>query len=237
MTTSNFPSATTPPPYKRSVKNYLIDSRFQLKYTGFIVGVALVISGVMGAFLYTTSRTVISESQRVVEESKKVSDVVKMTIKDDAIYSQNPELAASFAQASAESDRQIEEQGRTLVRQQKTMIYSLVGGLLMMVVLIGLLGIYFTHKVAGPIYKMKMLLRQVGDGKLVFHGSLRKGDELKDFFDAFATMVDKLRARQQKEVDQLDAALRIASGNAGATQESIAKVEVVRDEMKRALDT
>ena len=237
MTTSNFPSATTPPPYKRSVKNYLIDSRFQLKYTGFIVGVALVISGVMGAFLYTTSRTVISESQRVVEESKKVSDVVKMTIKDDAIYSQNPELAASFAQASAESDRQIEEQGRALVRQQKTMIYSLVGGLLMMVVLIGLLGIYFTHKVAGPIYKMKMLLRQVGDGKLVFHGSLRKGDELKDFFDAFATMVDKLRARQQKEVDQLDAALRIASGNAGATQESIAKVEVVRDEMKRALDT
>ena len=235
MTTSNFPSATPPPPYKRSVKNYLIDSRFQLKYTGFIVGVALVISGVMGAFLYTTSRTVISESQRVVEESKKVSDVVKMTIKDDAIYSQNPELAASFAQASAESDRQIEEQGRVLVRQQKTMIYSLVGGLLMMVVLIGLLGIYFTHKVAGPIYKMKMLLRQVGDGKLVFHGSLRKGDELRDFFDAFATMVDKLRARQQKEVDQLDAALRIASGNAGATQESIAKVEVVRDEMKRAL--
>jgi methyl-accepting chemotaxis protein len=237
MTTSNFPSATTPPPYKRSVKNYLIDSRFQLKYTGFIVAVAVVISGVMGAFLYTTSRTVISESQRVVEESKKVSDVVKMTIKDDAIYSQNPELAASFAQASAESDRQIEEQGRALVRQQKTMIYSLVGGLLMMVVLIGLLGIYFTHKVAGPVYKMKMLLRQVGDGKLVFHGSLRKGDELKEFFDAFATMVDKLRARQQNEIDQLDAALRIASGAAGATQESIAKVEVVRDEMKRALDT
>ena len=233
MTTSASPQ---PGQYKRSVKNYLIDSRFQLKYTGFIVGVALLISGIMGAFLYTTSRTVISESQRVVEESKKVSDVVKMTIKDDAIYSQNPELAASFAQASAESDRQIEEQGRALVRQQKTMIYSLVGGLLMMVILIGLLGIYFTHKVAGPVYKMKMLLRQVGDGKLVFHGSLRKGDELKEFFDAFATMVDKLRARQQKEVDQLDAALRIAGGNAGATQESIAKVEVVRDEMKRALD-
>ena len=70
MTTSNFPSATTPPPYKRSVKNYLIDSRFQLKYTGFIVGVALLISGVMGAFLYTTSRTVISESQRVVAFGK-----------------------------------------------------------------------------------------------------------------------------------------------------------------------
>ncbi len=233
MTTSRFPSST---PYKRSVKNYLIDSRFQLKYTSFIVLVALVISGIMGGFLYRTSREVVSESQRVVEESKKVSDVVKMTIKDDPIYSQNPELAASFTQASAESDRQIEEQGRVLVRQQATMLYSLVGGLALMVVLIGLLGIYFTHKVAGPIYKMKMLLRQVGEGKLLFQGSLRKGDELHDFFDAFATMVDKLRARQQEEVNQLDAALRIASGNPAATQESIAKVETVRDAMKRALD-
>src|SRR3954465_6639886 len=90
--------------YKRSVKNYLIDSRFQLKYTSFIVIIAVVISGVMGAFLYRTSREVVNESRRVVEESKKVSDVVKMTIKDDPIYSQNPELASSFAQASSDSD-------------------------------------------------------------------------------------------------------------------------------------
>ena len=39
------------------------------------------------------------------------------------------------------------------------MLYALVGGLTVLVVLIGLLGIYFTHKVAGPIYKMKMLLK------------------------------------------------------------------------------
>jgi len=222
--------------YKRSVRNYLIDSRFQLKYTGLIVLVAVVISGILGAFLYKTSREVLAESQRVVVESKKVSDVVKMSIKDDPIYSENPELAASFQQASADSDRQLLDQQRTLVKQQETMLYSLVGGLALMVVLIGLLGIYFTHKVAGPIYKMKMLLRQVGEGKLVFQGRLRKGDELQDFFDAFAVMVERLRERQQHEVDQLDAALRIASGNAAANQESIAKVQTVRDEMKRALD-
>ena len=239
MASSNFPSAapsTNTGRYKRSVKNYLIDSRFQLKYTGMIVLIAVIISGVMGAFLYRTSREVVTESQKVAEESKKVSDVVKMTIKDDPIYSQNPELAASFQQASNDSDRQIEAQSKALIRQQQTMLYSLVGGLALMVLLIGLLGIYFTHKVAGPIYKMKMLLRQVGEGKLVFQGRLRKGDELQEFFDAFATMVEKLRERQQAEVDQLDAALRIASGNASANQESIAKVETVRDAMRRALD-
>ena len=58
-----------------------------------------------------------------------------------------------------------------------------------MVVLIGLLGIYFTHKVAGPVYKMKRLLKQVGQGNLRVEARLRKGDELQDFFDTFTQMV------------------------------------------------
>jgi methyl-accepting chemotaxis protein len=233
MTTSNFPTTATGR-YKRSVKNLLLDSRFQLKYTGMVVLVAVVVSGVLGAFLYRTSREVVMESQRVVEESKKVSDVVKMSIKDD--YGDNPELAAAFSEASTASDKQIEEQQRALVRQQQAMLYELIFGLTFLVAVIGLCGIWFTHKIAGPIYKMKMLLRQVGDGKLVFHGSLRKGDELHDFFDAFSTMVEKLRERQAYEVMQLEAAIRMA-GEAGASAESLAKVELVRDEMKRAIDS
>jgi nitrogen fixation/metabolism regulation signal transduction histidine kinase len=238
------------PPYKRSVKNYLIDSRFQLKYTSFIVLIAVVISAVMGGFLLRTTGEVVAESQKVndegqkvVEESKKVSDIVKMNIKDDPSYSDNPELAASFAQASKESDDKIEAQQKSLrdeqqalLRRQDTMLYSLVGGLAAMVLLIGLLGIYFTHKVAGPVYKMKMLLKQVQDGKLrVPPGRLRKGDELQDFFDGFAAMVRELRARQQEEVDELSAAIGAARG-AGMSEESLAKISAVRDEMKRALD-
>jgi hypothetical protein len=234
MTTTNYPSAA-PGRQKRSLRNLLLDSRFQLKYTGFLVLVAIVVSGLLGGFLYRTSREVIVESQRVVEESRKVSDVVKMSIKDDPIYGQNPELAAAFTQASSESDKQIEEQSKALVRQQQTMLYALVGSFAVLVLVIGCFGIWFTHKVAGPVYKMKMLLKQVGDGKLVFQGKLRKGDELQDFFEVFATMVDRLRERQAKEVEQLDAALKMAA-QSGASQESIAKVQLVRDEMKRALD-
>ena len=104
-----------------------------------------------------------------------------------------------------------------------------------MVLLIGVLGIYITHKVAGPIYKMKMLLRQVGDGKLTFHGRLRKGDELQDFFEAFATMVEKLSARQRRECELLEAAIEKAKA-AGVSDEDIHNVIVVRDEMRAALD-
>ena len=229
------PSARPSQPYKRSMKNYLIDSRFQLKYTGMIVGIAVVISGVLGAFLYKTSREVVAQSQQVVSESKKVSDIVKMSIKDDPIYSQNPELGAAVTGASSETDKKIEEQQKELVRSQSSMLNVLVGSLTLMVLLIGLLGIVITHKIAGPIYKMKMLLKQVGEGKLVFEGRLRKGDELQDFFEAFATMTEKLRDRQRKEVEELEAAMSLVR-DAGTSGDSLAKIAAVRDKMKAAID-
>jgi methyl-accepting chemotaxis protein len=221
--------------HKRSVRNMLIDSRFQMKYTSFIVLVALSISGVMGGILWRTSRELVSQSEQVVAASKKVSDVVKMSIREDPIYGQNPELLAAFTSASVENDQRIEAQQAELARRQQTMLYALVFGLALMVVLIGLLGIYFTHKVAGPIYKMKMLLRQVGEGKLVFKGKLRKGDELQDFFEAFSVMVEKLRERQMREVEQLSAALELARG-AGASNESLDRIGKVRDTMRSQLD-
>src|SRR5690606_14729586 len=129
-------------------------------------------------------------------------------------YADAPELAATFNQSAAEVDAELQRKHAELQahaentrKQQTTMMVSLIAGLSLLVVLIGLLGIYFTHKVVGPIYKMKMLLGQVAEGKLNFQGRLRKGDELQDFFEVFAGMVAKLKERQADEVAELDAAI------------------------------
>jgi methyl-accepting chemotaxis protein len=219
-------AATSPAPEKtgrhqRSAKNYLIDKRFQLKYTGFIVGMALVISIILGAFLVSTSSS-------VVEESKKVSQVATKNITDDPAYADNPELLKSFKDAA-------DEQDRVTMARQRNMLISIMGGLTLLVLFIGVLGIYFTHKVAGPIYKMKLLLRQVGQGKLNFRGGLRKGDELQDFFEAFAEMTASLKERQAKEIELLESGIEAAK-TAGASAESLEKIVTVRDEMKRALE-
>jgi methyl-accepting chemotaxis protein len=222
-----------PQRYKRSIKNYLIDSRFQLKYTGMIIFVALAIAGFLGIFLWKTSSAMVRESQKVMQESKKVSDVVKMGMAKE--YADSPELLKSFNEESEASDKSIAAQQASLVREQQNMIYSLVGGLGLMVVLIGLLGIYFTHKVVGPIHMMKNLLRQVGNGKLNFNRRPRKGDELQDFYEEFVSMVNKLKERQRNEVEQLEIALAVAK-EAGAPETSLQKITGVRDEMKAALD-
>lgn len=233
----------------RSIRNYLLDARFQLKYTSYIVVGALIVAGVLGVFLWRTNQSLAAESDRVVqqskkvaEESRKVSDMVKMTIKDDPIYSQNPELLAAVTGGSAQSDTEVDKQERAvehqhtaLLHQQKVMAWSLVGGLSLLVLVMGIMGIFVTHKIAGPIYKMKLLLGQVGNGKLNFRGGLRKGDELQDFFDSFQVMVDKLKARQTGEIERLDAALAAAKGE-GVSDASLARLRALRDEMQRAAD-
>ena len=225
----------SPPRYKRSFKNYLIDSRFQLKYTSFILIVSLAIAIPLGAFLFSTSNQVVAEGAKVVQESKKVSDVVKMSIKNDPIYGSDPELAKAYADAAGGTDDKVVAQQKSLEGQQRTLIISLVGGLSLMVLMIGILGIYFTHKVAGPIYMMKGLLKQVGDGKLNFNRRPRKGDELQDFFEAFTAMVAKLKERQEIEVEQLGAAIEAAK-TSGASEDAVAKIVGVRDTMRSALD-
>src|SRR3984885_2001811 len=213
--------------YKRSMRNYLLDSRFQLKYTGFLVIVVVIISGVMGAVLYETTQAVVGESSALVEESKKVSEVSRMNIRD--LASDSPELLTEFNREADAHDKALGDQQTRLIHRQQLMIESLVGGLALMVVLIGLLGIYFTHKVAGPVFKMKRLLKQVGDGHLHVDARLRKGDELVDFFETFTQMVQGLRQMEMKQLEDVEAAFKALEG--GTKEETVAALSRVRDAM------
>jgi nitrogen fixation/metabolism regulation signal transduction histidine kinase len=219
--------------HKRSVRNYLLDSRFQLKYAGFLVLVALAISAVMGAVLYQSTKSVVTESSALVDESRKVSEVSRMNVKDFAPDS--PELMSEFNREADAHDHLISEQQASLIRRQQRMIESLVGGLALMVVAIGLLGILFTHKVAGPVYKMSRLLKSVGDGQLQVEASLRRGDELQSFFDTFTSMVTSLREREKGRLEQIDKAL--AAIDRGAKDEAVAALTPVQESMKRRLNS
>jgi hypothetical protein len=217
--------------HKRSVRNYLLDSRFQLKYAGFLVLVAIVISAVMGVVLYETTGAVVTESSALVDESRKVSEVSRMNVKDFAPDS--PGLLTEFNREADAHDKLISDQQASLIRRQQRMIESLVGSLALMVVLIGMLGILFTHKVAGPVYKMSRLLKLVGDGQLQVAASLRKGDELQTFFDTFTSMVASLRDREKGKLEQVEKAL--AALERGANDDAVAALSGVRDTMKRRL--
>ena len=229
-------SSTAPPPkFKRSIRNYMLDSRFQLKYTAWMLFGAIIISAVLGTFLLKTSQEVVAQSEKVAAESKKVSDVMKMQVKDDPIYASDPTLAKAIGGAASASDAEVQTQQRALQEKQHSMLSTVIGALLALVLLIGILGIYATHKIVGPIYMMKALLKQVGDGKLNFNRKPRKGDELQDFFEAFSRMVEKLKKRQRGEVERLEEAIDAAKA-AGLNAEAVSRFEAIKNEMRRPLE-
>jgi methyl-accepting chemotaxis protein len=192
---------------------------------------------------------VVGRGREVLEESRKVSEVVKMNIVKDPIYSDNPALAEAFKGDADKQDERLKEQQTLLEKQasdlkqqsqsirdkQRTMLITLTTALTLLVMLIGVAGILVTHKVAGPIHKMKRQIRDVGQGHLRIPNKLRKGDELVDFFEAFETMVINLRSRQQGEIDKLEQA--IASLEPKAEPGELEPLYELRQEMKDALNT
>ncbi|MEM9074191.1 MAG: hypothetical protein AAGE52_37205 [Myxococcota bacterium] len=167
-------------PPKRRIRNYLLDPRFQLKYTGMVVGVTVVIASLLGWYAYDHSRG----------QTEAMS--ITMSMQPDL----HPDVAADLEGWAQAEDRQV--------------LIGIVIAILLLAVALGVTGILVTHKLVGPAYKMKLLFRQVEGGKLKLAGRLRKGDELQDVFEAFANMVESLREAQTREVAELDAAIKEA---------------------------
>jgi methyl-accepting chemotaxis protein len=259
-------ASTSAPPtgrHQRRLRNYLLDAHFQLKYSGYLMGIAVLFSLCLGVLLWRTSEAVIEQSaqtvlqgeqvvsrgREVLEESRKVSEVVKMNIVKDPIYSDNPALLEAFKGDADKQDERLKKQQAALEHQaaglkaqavairgqQRTMFMTLTTALTLLVILIGVAGILVTHKVAGPIFKMKRQIREVGEGHLRIPNKLRRGDELVEFFEAFETMVKNLRARQQGEIDKLEKA--IATLEPKAEPGELDPLYQLRQEMKDALNT
>lgn len=62
-----------------------------------------------------------------------------------------------------------------------------------------LLTVYFTHRIAGPVYKIeKQLLEVKSEDMLNLEIKLRENDELKEFADAFNNFIKTLKAKYEK---------------------------------------
>lgn len=278
--TSNRPA---PGKQNRSAKNYLLDRRFQLKYAGFLVGIALTLSAGLGALLWSASEQAAQNSREAVKqgqaavlqgqeavkrgealivEHRKTSKVVEMAA--ETCYKDVPQIKEQLAADLANDEVKLKKEQEQLTRgaaelasrageleaqaarvetQQRRVLLGLIAGIAVLVAALGLAGIVFTHKVAGPIFKMKRLLREVGSGKLVLREKLRKGDELQHFFEAFEQMVTDLRRRQEREIARVDDIILRLEGAPLSThgrkeidEDGIELLKKLRSEMKEQLD-
>ena len=159
---------------KRHLRNLLLDTRFQLRWVLRVVIATSIIMAVMGFFLY---RTVGQATDQML--AQQLADPTLTTEGFEAFVKQS------------EYDKRVT-------------LFTIVGSLVTLVLLLGGLTIVYTHKIAGPIYKMRKLFSTIDGKNLQMWAKLRNDDELQEAFIDFDNMLRRLRESRQDDISDLE---------------------------------
>jgi len=188
------------PPYKRKVRNYLLDVGLQLRYTATIVIVAVFLTAGLGFKMYQATRD--------------VSKVILWTSLVDP--SSAEELQAQFSN----SDRVV--------------LWGIVGFGVVLVFSIVTVGILITHKVAGPLHKIASLFARVRENRMgPAPSSLRKGDELQEFYSAYRDMHQALRARVEEDLRVLTNAVSVLEAVPDGSHDRASPMQRTLEELRQ----
>ncbi len=226
----------------RRKQSYLLDPRFQLKWTAYLVAVVVIVMAALGVVIgRTAGRTsdtatlAVAQAERAFKESQTNSKLARQSVLFAA--GDNPTLLTMMDESLAEVDGQAEKnladvraRQADIARDRRNLQLLLVGGGLVLVLLLAGMGIVITHRIVGPVHKLKRLLRRVSTGRLVIDERLRRGDELEDLFDTFLQMTYSLRALQSARLATLDATLRKAEAS-GTSKEVLEGMRILRAQM------
>jgi len=93
-------------------------------------------------------------------------------------------------------------QGR-LVYVLRVTNLALIRNLLLISPLIFILGLLFSHRIAGPVYRIGKTLEEISKGNLSLRVRLRKGDELVDLADMINNLTESLNKTMVSDKDML----------------------------------
>lgn len=77
--------------------------------------------------------------------------------------------------------------------QQSVFTYLIVVAMSCTFLIVMFFGIFYSHRIAGPIHKMTMELDKMGAEKKLESVSIRKGDYFQELVDAFNRMIEKIK--------------------------------------------
>lgn len=118
------------------------------------------------------------------------------------------------------------------------LVWLTVGAVVGMGLVLGVFGLVFTHRVAGPVHVMNLYMAALAAGRYPRLRPLRKGDELQSFFERFGEAVDRIRQREAEEARALGQVLEAFGPLATTAQarEALQLVEELHGRKRQAID-
>ncbi len=181
-------------------KHFFIDRRLQGRYRLTFLVPMLVMLAFMLFTLAFASQSIVKSSTRMIR--KDVDNLVITALQD------RPDPSASVYQGVIDEIHDYLRTFATSVGFRRTMLISLLWifglGIFIVIIQIVLLTIYFSHKVAGPIYRLEKVCTALAEGDYTQRVTLRKGDELQNLAALLGGAIERTRERLVRLRDESD---------------------------------
>jgi hypothetical protein len=172
-----------------TTENAMTAQKYKRKMRNYLLDVGLQIRYTMTIVIVAVFLTA-GLGYKMYQATRDISKVIELSGMAD------PSVAEELQGQFASSDRWV--------------LWGIVGFGVVLIISISAVGILITHKVAGPLFKISSFFARVRDNRIgQLPPSLRKGDELQEFYASFLDMHQALRQRTEEEARILGDALTI----------------------------
>ena len=161
-------------PYKRRLKNYLLDRNLQLRYIATITLVSALIAGVLGFMIWR-------------QGSETSDNLVEMT---ESTFGEEGLIDDDVASELSDNDSKL--------------VYQMVAFGIGLALILSFFLLIMAHKVAGPLYKLSHHFDDLARGKYREVRSLRRLDMLHGFHQKFEDTHAALREQLEADIGVMD---------------------------------
>jgi disulfide bond formation protein DsbB len=234
--------------HQRKLRNYLLDKKFQLKYTGIVIAITVVLSAVLGYYLYqeivVSQNTILARDlasdtfviepttpDKLLDEVDQVTNRINEEVTEASQSKVAVVVTVNNAPAGRTADLYQESFGDEMGRKTTVLVVAL--GIFLFV--LAVMWVYLTHRIAGPVYKMKLLFAKVTGENVRVEGRLRKGDELQEAFEAFLAMVERLRDDRREKIGTIGEVIDELEANDGTPKETLQKLKDLKTRLSESI--
>lgn len=170
--------------------HYLINRKFQLKYTFAMVAMVLAVMFATGVGLYVGMWSSIIENFSQFKVSENLETARRIAGYEEARYGKGDfRLEKIFREAQLLSAREKE----TLHKALNSVNKSLIPKIMILIAVIFIAGIIVSHRIAGPMYRFEKSAEAIRNGDLSVNFNIRKTDEMREASVTLEEMVESLR--------------------------------------------
>lgn len=185
-------------------KQYIIDKDFQLRHTFSILGIVTIITAVI---LGTITISVVYNNNKLKENNSKITNIYEIENSIFVSLSSLPEaekdlnLRKALIQNTKNHEQNMGTLNRiigfntTIITYNKILLALILAIIIAEAIALYIILIRKTHRISGPVYVISNFMKDIIEGRDPKLRPLRKGDELKDFYDLFQDMVKTIRSR------------------------------------------